>query len=281
MGRAAYVIPVYQAQKEFEETMRSLANSSVPCAVFVVDDGSNPPLRVPDSTSHLQVHLIRLPQNQGIVQALNTGLKAALASGYEYIARIDAGDFASPHRLARQIAYFESHPECMLVGSDVDVCDEYGNYCFTVQPRREPRALKAALHERAWLLHPSVSYRASVLHRVGLYTDRYKAAEDYEMFLRIASRYEIGVVPESLLTFVLRKQSISMRNPRVQAISRLRIQLRYFRWAHWLSYYGVLSTMVTLLLPRYLKYAFKTKFLYSQIPPGRKDRDCDGRTETW
>lgn len=265
-ARVAYVMPVYQAQSDFEDTLRNLASSSTPCTVFAVDDGSRPPLRVPQCNPPLDVRLIRLDRNQGIVGALNAGLEAALAAGFEYVARIDAGDYASPERLARQVAYLEEHPQCMLVGSDVEICGEDGTYHFTIQPRRDPNELRLSLHERNWLVHSSVVYRASVLRELGLYTNTYRAAEDYEMYLRIAARHEIGVVPETLVTFVMRRGGISMKHARTQAFSRLRIQLRYFRWANWRSYYGVLSTVATLVTPFWLKSAFKTNVLYTRVP---------------
>jgi glycosyltransferase involved in cell wall biosynthesis len=274
-GRVAVLMPVFQAQREFDETMSSLRNSSTPCTVFVVDDGSQPPLDAREYGPPLDVHLSRLPRNLGIVAALNAGLKAAIEQGYEYIARIDAGDFASPDRLARQIAYLEAHPGCMLVGSDAEVRRADGSYCFTIEPPRDPSVLAEALHERAWILHPTVMYRASIFREMGLYSDRFPAAEDYEMFLRIASRHEIGVVPEPLLIYVLRKGSISSMQARKQAISRLRLQFLYFRWTSIIAWYGLLRTCGILIMPRWVKHSFKLKFLYSRIPARHSS---DGRT---
>jgi glycosyltransferase involved in cell wall biosynthesis len=262
---------VFQAQSDFDDTMRNLATSSMHCAVFVVDDGSSPPLEIRQYGSILDIRLVRFETNQGIVAALNAGLEQAIACGFEYIARMDAGDFASKDRLARQIDYLERHPLCMLVGSDAEVRDETGSYCFTIEPPRDPQLLAEALHERAWLLHPGVMYRTSVLRDLGLYVDTYPAAEDYEMLLRIASRHEVGVVAEPLLTYILRKSSISGRNARRQALSRLRAQLRYFRGTCWKSYYGVIQTIGTLLVPNALKQTLKTKFLYS-CKESRPDR---------
>jgi glycosyltransferase involved in cell wall biosynthesis len=259
-------MPVYQAQKDFEDTMQSLTASSTHCTVFVVDDGSQPPLEVRAYGSTLDVVLTRLPQNRGIVAALNAGLSAALDAGFEFIARIDAGDFIHPDRLARQMDYLDTHPRCVMVGSDAEVRDEQGTYCFTIEPPRDPAALAEALHERAWILHPTVMYRTSVLRESGLYSDRFAAAEDYEMFLRISSRHEIGVVPEPLLIYVLRKGSISTSQARAQALSRLRLQLHYFQWTSLISYYGLLRTCGTILMPRWVKHSFKMKFLYSRIP---------------
>lgn len=281
--RPAVVMPVYQGQQDFNDTMLSLSHSSVPCTVFVVDDGSNPPLEAGPNGSPLDVRLIRLSRNQGIVAALNAGLKAAIAEGHSFIARIDAGDYAAPHRLARQIEYLDAHPHCMLVGCDAVVQDEDGAYRFTIEPPRDPGVLAESLHERAWLLHPGVMYRASVFADVGFYSNRFSAAEDYELFLRIARKHEVGVVPEPLLIYVTRMRSISARKTRTQAFSRLRIQFKYFRWNRWNCYYGILSTISTLLLPQNFKNAFKRRFIYTSrhqaIQKGEKDNVLRVRSE--
>jgi glycosyltransferase involved in cell wall biosynthesis len=260
--RATFMLPVYQGQQDFDDTMRGLGETTVPCGVIVVDDGSRPPLKLGEYGPRLDVRLIRLSKNQGIVGAMNAGLRYALEAGYEFIARIDAGDYAAPERIARQIEYLDAHPGCMVVGSDAEVRDETGAYRFNIEPPRDPAVLSRALHERAWLLHPSVMYRACVLRDMGLYTDEYPAAEDYEMFLRIASRYEVGIVPEPLIVYVLRRGGISGSKVRTQAVSRLRIQWKYFDWTNWLSYYGALRTAGTLVLPQSLKSALKQKLLY-------------------
>jgi glycosyltransferase involved in cell wall biosynthesis len=264
--RVATVIPVFQAQAELDQTLGSLRNSSISNTVFVVDDGSLPPIQLPVEDSQIDVHYLRLSSHQGIVAALNEGITAAVAEGYEYIARIDAGDFATPNRLPLQVAWLDAHPRCMLVGCDAEVRTEDGAYCFTIQPPRDPVVLARALHERAWLLHPSVMFRARVFEEVGLYSSAYEAAEDYDLFLRIAQKYEIGVVPEPLLIYVLRPGSISARKARVQAISRMRIQLSYFQWWSWVHFYGLLRTCGSLVIPRWVKRSLKMRFLYSRLP---------------
>jgi glycosyltransferase involved in cell wall biosynthesis len=266
-NRLAVLMTVYRAQKDFEDTMESLAASTIPCSVMVVDDGSDPPLRVGTFPGNLEMHHIRLPENQGVEGAGNAGLRALLEMGYEYIAIIDAGDYAAPTRLAKQMEYFAAHPNCMLVGSDTEVRDETGAYCFTIEPPRDPRKLAAALHERMWLIHPGIMFRAQVIREAGFYSDRYRTAHDFELILRIASHYEVGVIPETLLTYIVRRDSMSGRNPRTQLISRLRIQLRYFQWTNRWSYTGVLRTVLSLVIPQRLKSAMKLRFFYAKRVP--------------
>ncbi len=223
IGRTAILVPVYQAQEDFDDSMRCVAASQCKCDVIAVDDGSDPPLQIGSYGHDLCVHLIRLERNGGIVRALNIGVRYALDSGYKYLARLDAGDYPVPARFQKQIDYLDQHPQCMLVGSDVDLRGESGEYLFTIKPPRQPQQLRAALHERVWLMHPSVTFRSSVFEKVGFYSDRYQAAEDYDLFLRITREHEVGVVPETLLTYIVRSTSISGRKVRAQAWSRLRI----------------------------------------------------------
>jgi len=63
-------------------------------------------------------------RNRGLAARLNQGVH--LARG-EYIARMDADDIAFPERLARQVAYLESHREVDLLASSVLMVDGNNN----------------------------------------------------------------------------------------------------------------------------------------------------------
>lgn len=260
--RVAVLIPVFQDQADFDRTMESLSRATVQADIIVVDDGSQPPL----DAGGRRIILLRLPGNLGIVAALNAGLNLALQEGYDYVVRMDAGDLAAPDRILRQITYLEEHPDCALVGSDAEIRGEGGGWSFTIRPPRNPKDLATALRERVWLLHSTVTYRASVFREVGLYSDEFEAAEDYEILLRIASRHEIGIVPDTLVTCVFRQRGISGRKARTQLVSRFRIQMRYFNWRSLRSYYGLFRTAGVFLLPERVKFALKRHFVYTRPP---------------
>ncbi len=247
--------------------MTSLSQSTEPYDVIAVDDGSVPPL----DTGGFSVHLIRLDHNQGIVAALNTGLAFALRQGYAYIARIDAGDFADPRRLATQAAYLDRHSECMMTGCDVDVYAGDGEYQFTISPPRQRKALVSALKERSWLLHSTIMFRASVFGEVGLYSNEFEAAEDYEMCLRIAARYPVSVVPERLVSVVFSPTGISLTRRKTQLVSRIRLQLRYFQWGCPRSYSGLFKSLVSLSLPPSFGRWLKRNLIYRRSEPSTID----------
>ena len=60
----------------------------------------------------------------------NVQLGRALAKGvelcqYDLIARMDTDDIAMPHRLEKEGAYMEAHPEVDVVGGDIrEINDE-------------------------------------------------------------------------------------------------------------------------------------------------------------
>jgi GT2 family glycosyltransferase len=264
--RIAVVIPVFNGQAEFHNTVATLARSTMPCHIIVVDDGSEPPLSTSGfEATGLDVSMVRLERNQGIVPALNTGIRLAIERGYEFIARMDAGDLAHPERIARQVAYLENNPQCMLVSCDVDVIGANGEYDFTIKPPRHAVALATGLKERVWLLHSTVMFRASVFRQVGLYTKEFDAAEDYDLFMRIASRFPIGVVPETLVVCPRTPRGISTLKARIQLTSRLRIQLRYFDPRSRTAWYGVLRTLMTLVLSQRLRVWMKKWVVYPRM----------------
>jgi glycosyltransferase involved in cell wall biosynthesis len=264
--RVVVLIPVYNGQKDFDLTLESLSRSSEPCDVVVVDDGSKPPVDV----SRYRVHLIRLGKNIGPIPAANTGLRYILTQDYEFVARSDAGDLSAENRLARQIAYMDNHPECMLVGSDTDVF-RGDDYQFTLRPPRDTRRLQSGLREHSWLLHSTLLFRTAVLRELGVYSEKYLAAEDHEICLRIATSHAVGVVPETLVTTIFTAQGITFQKRRVQLISRIRIQLLYFRWTALRSWTGLFKSLLSITLPASFVRWLKRTFLYDRmaIPAAR------------
>src|SRR4051794_32424251 len=86
------IIPVYNRQILGERALRSVLAQNVPAMeVIVVDDGSQPPFRLPDDAAALaHVHLVRHPQNLGVSSARNTGVEKAQG---EWIAHLDSDDY--------------------------------------------------------------------------------------------------------------------------------------------------------------------------------------------
>jgi glycosyltransferase involved in cell wall biosynthesis len=131
-----------------------------------------------------KIQLLRI-SHSGIVKALNAGL--SLARG-EFVARMDADDISLPERLSKQVEYMTSHPECVALGTNVASIDCMGNVTrIWSLPVAHAEIDARYLNGRPdGIVHASSIFRRQVLQKVGGYREGFVAAEDADLFLRLA-----------------------------------------------------------------------------------------------
>jgi glycosyltransferase involved in cell wall biosynthesis len=245
----AVLIPVFEDRGTLSATLRSLDREDVHVVVVVVDDGSTVPLAGLDSFTRHEVVLIRHDVNRGIEHALNTGLDYIAARGIRFVARLDNGDRLVPQRLTKQLAFLDANPGIGLVGSAVEWRDDAGHSRFTRAFPTKHDDIVRAMHHTTALIHPSVTFRTSVLENVGRYSTEYPAAEDLELFWRIARRHRVANLAETLTVTRFDPGGLSIRRRRRQLVSTLRIQLRFFDVGSLASIYGVVKTLGRFVVP--------------------------------
>jgi glycosyltransferase involved in cell wall biosynthesis len=140
-------------------------------------DGSLERLNVLDS----RIQLIRLPQNIGRTRAIC--LAVSRAKG-EFCAVLDADDIAMNDRLQFQVNYLRRNPEVVLLGSHVVELLDTGREI----ERNSPSGLIShdQLAERNVFVHSSVMFRREVYVSIGGYDERFRYAQDYDLFQRFA-----------------------------------------------------------------------------------------------
>jgi glycosyltransferase involved in cell wall biosynthesis len=195
--RVSVIIPTYNRAALVREAVASvLAQSFREFEVVVVDDGSSDHTVEALAPYAEQVRLRRRESRGGVSAARNTGIAAARG---EWLAFLDSDDLWLPEKLARQMAYLAEHPERQI--------------CQTEETwvRRGVRVNQPLTHRKIGgrLFFPSlercmVSPSAVLLHRRlielhGGFDEDLPAAEDYELWLRLSWRYEIGLVSEPLV----------------------------------------------------------------------------------
>lgn len=250
------LMPIYNDQSGFERSLDSLAKSG-PVAVVAVDDGSRPPIQVPqDHFPDLAVRLIRLPRNRGIEVALNVGLQQIFdLEQYRYVARLDAGDTVHPSRMRTQARFLDANPDYGLVGSSVQFVSMSGEPQFIQKPPTKHMQIARAMAFNNCITHTSVMMRLEALSGLGGYSLDYPAAEDYDLFLRMLKSWKFASIEEVLVNTLLDTEGISIKRRPVQLRSRIRLQLREFTPVHINSYLGLLQSAILYLLP----YAIVTR----------------------
>jgi glycosyltransferase involved in cell wall biosynthesis len=244
--RLAVLIPVFNEQFGLERSLDSLRHEAAEFDVFVIDDGSDPPISVPEALS-FPVTLIRLATNRGITNALNTGLERIASAGFEYVARLDAGDLSLPGRFPAQMAFLDTHPDHAVVGAHVEVVDESGRRLHVFKPPADHEEMLRRFRYENALCHPVVMMRTAALRATGFYIEDYPGGEDYELWLRLARSYKLANLDSVLLRKEKARASITGRRLR-PALSRLQIQLDHFAPLSVHAYLGILRSLVALFL---------------------------------
>jgi hypothetical protein len=134
---------------------------------------------------------------------------------------MDADDIALPSRLQKQVAYLDSHPQCVVVGSDAEVIDEEEESLGVISfPSTHAGLLHILLSGVGCpFLHPAVMLHRDSVHAVGGYRPECFPSEDFELWLRLIGSGEFASIPERLLRYRLHRNSICAREMQRQVIS--------------------------------------------------------------
>ncbi|HRO13474.1 MAG TPA: glycosyltransferase [Paracoccus sp. (in: a-proteobacteria)] len=243
------LIPVFRDQDGLTRTLEVLGAQPHPFDIVVVDDGSPEPIAcAPRHGSH-DVTLQRLDRNRGIEHALNTGLETILSRGYRHIARLDCGDLPLPGRFERQVAFLDAHPEVGMVGTWARCVNDAGDYLFTLRfPTEHDRMLRHQRYVPA-LLHPTIMIRAEALREVGLYSDRYRTAEDYDLFVRMGRNWRLANIPEVLTQYIVSETGTTAARRKRNLVARFRVQRDNFSWADPHAWAGMARTLLFMAIP--------------------------------
>lgn len=118
-------------------------------------------------------------QYPDISSILNGGI--ARAQG-EYIARLDDDDYwIDPEKLAKQVAYLDMHPECVIVGTGVVVVGENDTERYRYFKKESDADIRVSALAANPFTHSSVMYRKAVAIAAGGYGNRY--IEDWALWL--------------------------------------------------------------------------------------------------
>ena len=245
--RLAVLIPVFNDQPGLEKALGSLAEDGAQFDVFVVDDGSDPPARIPPGLSY-NVRLIRHEPNQGITAALNTGLAEIVSGRYDYMARLDAGDLSLPGRLAAQTRFLDLHPDHAAVGTAARYVDPSGDRLFDFYPPSDHKALLRLYRYRPGIVHPTAMIRVSALLDCGFYRDKFPGGEDYDLWMRLSKTYKLGNLSTRFVEKEVRPGSITSRRLE-RRVSRIKLLRYHFNpWSIY-SYLGIIFNTLLIFAP--------------------------------
>jgi len=192
-------LPAYNEERWITECLDSVLNQSYDdVEVVVVDDGSTdatPEIVKSHGDDRIQYYR---QENKGSAAARNTALSHATG---EYIAIIDADDVWFKQKLERQLS-FMNRIGAPFSFTNMEIIGEDGS---TIGVRHESPPPQYSNREeflknlfmKNFICHPTVMFHAKTV------TDRefdvdFTITNDHDLYLRIASEYEVGYLDEIL-----------------------------------------------------------------------------------
>lgn len=229
--------------------------------VLVVDDGSDEETRRWLCAAEKQHDRLRVvfQDHQGVAVARAKGVAEARGN---LICILDSDDALVPHALRRLTEEFETHPEAVLVYTDITQLRPNGMR----KVRKYPVFQTALGMVWATLLSPGVpfkhsgtTFRRSVAVELGSYDRSLPCKVDIDFFLKFLSAgYQPQLVSEPLVDFRMHKDSIS-RN-RLQGLRA---------WFHLIDRYGPPNPALRLGFKTVRTVSETAKWFYMEFSGGR------------
>ncbi|GEM_PF-1952211 len=190
------VITAYNAEKWIGITIDSILAQTYPVLeVIVVDDGSTDHTAwIVQSYGNNVKHVYQ--ENFGQPVARNSGIR--MSKG-DFIAFVDADDYWHPEKLEKQINLIRSQG-CVWVVCDTEWINANGEKMELPSPPIKEGDVLEALLMSNFIISATPLVRRDVFDQVGCFNEDPGAriGEDWDMWLRIAACYPLGVVYENL-----------------------------------------------------------------------------------
>lgn len=195
--KVSIIIPVYNGADFLSQAIDSARSQTYPnIEILVVDDGSI------DQTweviqSYGQCVTGYRKENGGVASALNWGIQHSTGN---YIAWLSHDDMFEPNKIAAQVEFLQKKPDFIACYTDFIVVDAQGHFHHRITSPWFPR--QEALRQLfAWMyINGSTTLiRRECFDLIGFYNESCRYTQDFDMWVRILRKAEIGKLEETLV----------------------------------------------------------------------------------
>jgi glycosyltransferase involved in cell wall biosynthesis len=206
--KVSIVLPAYNAMAYLPQAYESaLKQTFTDYEILIVNDGSSDGIE--EWVSQISDPRVRyiFQANQGAAEARNTGIYNAQG---EYVAFLDADDLWEPTKLEKQVRCLDENPDVGLVDTWIILIDQEGNSKGWVHASSaEGNVWEQVIQEPTIICGSSPMIRRSCFDTVGVFDRNLLYAGDWDLWIRIASRYAFAVVKEPLVRYRLHPSNTS------------------------------------------------------------------------
>lgn len=222
MPRVSIVTPSYNMAQFLGETVESILGQDYPNLEYLVMDGGS----TDGTVELLRRYEGRLrwvsEKDDGQSDAVNKGF--ARTSG-EIFAFLNADDLYLPGAISAVVQAFAEHPDAAVV---------YGEAYYTAEDGAVIRSYPTEPYSRerlgqvCFICQPAAFMRRSALEELGVLDASMHYALDYELWMRLAQKYDMVKVDQYLATSRMYRDNKTVRLRTLGCTEAMRIQRRYY-----------------------------------------------------
>ena len=210
--RVSVIMATYNTRKEYlDDSIKSMLSQTYNnIELVIVCDGCEDEYSyICSSFKDERIKVLLNDKNRGLPYSLNRAVKE---SSGEFIARMDSDDISLPTRIEEELNYLKKNK--------LDICGTSA-YLFGNENGKKRLVFNSVddimvqLLFRATLIHPTVIGKKSVFID-NKYDEKYKDAEDFELWSRLSNNYKIGIYDKCLLRYRVHGKQISVKKGNIQ-----------------------------------------------------------------
>lgn len=227
--------------------------------IVCINDGST------DQTSEIikkwqtifveKLQIIENKQSLGLTSSLKRGLENIQT---KFTARIDADDWWHPEKLAKQMAFLETHSAYGLIGcnyKNIRSNVEKNVYC-----KETDNQIKKSIFQRNPFAHSCVVFDTALIKKIDGYDESIRYGQDYDLWLRLLPHTKFHNLQE-FLCYRNAASGISQEKQSAQMYQCIRTQLKYLKLYNRpvVEYRFIIEPFLVAIAPEWLR-TLKRKF---------------------
>jgi glycosyltransferase involved in cell wall biosynthesis len=200
------IIPTYNRPDLIKRSIRSVLEQSYPYfEILVINDGGQDISGIIQELENEKIHYINLPENKGRGHARNIGIQS---SGGTYLAYLDDDDLFYPNHLETIVSFLEKNPgfKAAYAGSKMTKLEMVNGQYLTTESMT---FLNEKFDYDSLLVIGSIPLLSVVHHKsciaeTGYFDETLESNEDWDFWIRMAGKFEFGVINEITSEFFYR-----------------------------------------------------------------------------
>lgn len=199
------IVPTLNRYMSLYNCIKSISSQSYTnIEIIIIDDGSSDLTKsAVEKMEDRRIKYIRNQSNLGASASRNKGIRNAKG---KYIAFCDDDDQFTKNKILAQTKFMEKHSNYALTYTNAFIRDGDKKYLFS--DKLTQNTFSKLLLENSQILTPTVMIRANILNESGLFDEKLNVCEDYDLWLRIASKNTYNFIDKPLS--IINKSRVSL-----------------------------------------------------------------------